>query len=70
MLEKHFTTGEVVNKQSLTEKGILRKRDVALKVLKNGTLTKKLELTVDACSAAALEVIKACGGAVNLIKGA
>lgn len=70
VLEKHFSAGDVVNKAALAEKGILRKREVVLKVLKNGTLTKRLELTVDACSEAALEVIKSCGGAVNLIKGA
>ena len=69
-LEKHFKAGDVVDKNSLIEKGILKKRDVLLKVLKNGTLTKKLVVTVDACSTTALEIITSCGGAVNLTKGA
>ncbi len=69
-LEKHFEAGSTVDRDVLIEKGILKKRDVLLKVLKNGTLTKKLVVTVDACSATALQIITSCGGAVHLTKGA
>ena len=69
-LEKNFEAGSVVDRNTLIEKGILKKRDVLLKVLKTGTLTKKLVVTVDACSATALQVITSCGGAVHLTKGA
>ncbi|NBQ16853.1 50S ribosomal protein L15 [bacterium] len=69
-LEKHFEAGSTVDRDVLIEKGILKKRDVLLKVLKNGTLTKRLVVTVDACSSTALQIITSCGGAVHLTKGA
>jgi large subunit ribosomal protein L15 len=69
-LEKHFDAESKVTKELLFEKGLLKKVRVAVKVLNTGEITKKLDVTVDGCSASAIEAITACGGVVNLIKGA
>jgi len=51
---------------SLYETGQIKKRD-RVKVLGNGELTKKVTVTVHACSAAAKEKIEAAGGVVNIL---
>lgn len=65
-LEKTFEPNSTVNKQQLIEKGLLRKNAVRIKVLGKGTLTKKLNVQVDAISEAASQAIKALGGQVIL----
>ena len=51
---------------SLYEAGVIKKRDL-VKVLGNGELTKKVNVTVHACSASAKEKIEAKGGVVNIL---
>jgi large subunit ribosomal protein L15 len=51
---------------SLYEMGIIKKNDV-VKVLGNGELSKKVKITVHACSASAKEKIEAQGGVVNIL---
>ena len=69
-LDKLFNTNESVTKESLMEKGLLKNTKLCVKVLGNGQLSKSLHITVDACSASAMEKIKKHGGDVQLIKGA
>lgn len=69
-LEKHFDNDANVTKDLLLERGLLKKKTVFLKVLNNGKLTKKIQITVDGCSASAAEAITSCGGEVHLEKGA
>ena len=61
-LEK-FEDGAVVDAKALLEKGILSKCEYGVKILGNGSLTKKL--TVQASAFSAKEKIEAAGGKVE-----
>jgi large subunit ribosomal protein L15 len=69
-LEKFFVEGDQVNRVSLIEKGLLTRHSGPVKLLGKGELSKKLIVTVDACSESALEVVKGRGGEVHFIKEA
>lgn len=64
-LEEKFEAGEVVNGQSLQEKGIIKHADALVKVLGDGELTKALTVSVDKVSASAKAKIEAAGGKVE-----
>ena len=63
-LEK-FEDGAVVDAQALLEKGILSKCEYGVKILGNGSITKKLTVQASAFSASAKEKIEAAGGKVE-----
>ncbi|MBN2810809.1 50S ribosomal protein L15 [Treponema zuelzerae] len=63
-IETKYENGETVNRESLVMKGILRKFSALIKVLGDGTLTKKLTVDVDKVSASAKEKIEKAGGTV------
>jgi large subunit ribosomal protein L15 len=63
-LEAVYTDGEVVNLETLQQKGLIKKSEVLVKILGTGDLTKKLDVQVDRVSAAAAEKIKKAGGKV------
>lgn len=74
-LESKFQDGELVTRQSLIEKGIIKaqpsKKDLVvkgyfIKILADGELTKKLTIEADAFSAKAREAIEKVGGKVKL----
>ena len=65
-LEK-FEDGAVVNAQALLEKGILSKCEYGVKILGNGSITKKLTVQASAFSASAKEKIEAAGGKAEVI---
>ena len=54
-----------INMESLVSKGIVKKSD-RVKVLGNGELKAKLNVTVHACSESAKKSIEASGGTLNL----
>ena len=60
-----FEDGAVVNLETLTEAGIVRKELDGLKVLGRGEITKKLTVKVDKVSASAKAKIEAAGGKVE-----
>ena len=60
-LEK-FEDGSVVTIQDLLNAGVLSKCEYGVKVLGNGTITKKLTVQASAFSASAKEKIVAAGG--------
>ncbi len=60
-LQSFFQEGDHVTRELLVQKGIARK-GVLIKVLANGSLSKKLHVNVDAFSEKAIELINACGG--------
>jgi len=62
-----FEDGATVNVCDLLEKGILSKCEYGVKVLGNGTLTKKLTVRASAFSASAKEKIEALGGKAEVI---
>ena len=65
-LEK-FEDGAVVDAQALLEKGILSKCEYGVKILGNGSITKKLTVRASAFSASAKEKIEAVGGKVEVV---
>jgi large subunit ribosomal protein L15 len=66
VLEK-FEDGAVVDAQALLEKGILSKCEYGVKILGNGTISKKLTVKASAFSASAKEKIEAAGGKAEVI---
>lgn len=68
-LENHFENGDVVNKESLMEKRIIKgKKASPIKILGKGVLTKKLTITVDAYSKVALQAIEKAQGEALFVK--
>ena len=64
-LEK-FENDTVVNIELLMNEGIIRKPLAGLKVLGNGSLTKKLTVEAKKVSNSAREKIEACGGKIEV----
>jgi large subunit ribosomal protein L15 len=62
-----FEDGTVVDAKVLLETGVLSKCDNGVKILGNGTLTKKLTVQASAFSASAKEKIEAAGGKAEVI---
>ena len=66
-LEAKFEAGAVVDTKALVEAGLIKKSLDGVKVLGNGTLTKKLTVRATAFSASAKEKIEAAGGKAEVI---
>lgn len=67
-LEACFQSGETVDEVSLRAKKLVRgKRNAFIKILGVGSLSKKLNVHVNACSKTALDAISNAGGTVQLI---
>ena len=68
-LERRFEAGSVVDMAALREVGLIKKaRNVLVKVLANGTLSKALTINVHACTKGAQAHIEKAGGSVQLVK--
>lgn len=63
-----FNNGDIVTKEILAEKGLIKKNTDKVKLLGSGDFSKKLTVHVDACSKSALELISKNGGEVLLTK--
>ena len=66
-LEERFDAGAEVTLDALREKGLAKRKGVAVKVLGRGELTKKLTVHAHKFSATARERIEAAGGTVQVI---
>ncbi len=62
-----FENGAVITAETLVEAGIIHHADVALKILGNGELTKKLTVKANKFTASAKEKIEAAGGTAEVI---
>ena len=62
-----FENDAVVSVETLIETGIVKKPRDGVKILGNGTLTKKLTVQANAFSASAVEKIEALGGKAEVI---
>ena len=62
-----FEDSAVVDAKALLEKGILSKCEYGVKILGNGSITKKLTVQASAFSASAKEKIEAAGGKVEVV---
>ena len=68
-LEARFDSGAEVTPESLRAKGLATRRDVPVKVLARGELSKKLTVRAHGFSATARERIEAAGGTCELLEG-
>jgi large subunit ribosomal protein L15 len=68
-LEARFDAGAEVTPDTLREKGLATRKDVPVKVLARGELTKALTVHAHGFSAAARERIEAAGGTCQPIEG-
>ena len=66
-LEARFDAGAEVTPESLREKGLATRKDVPVKILAQGDLTRKLTVRVHFASKAAQEKIQGAGGTVELL---
>jgi len=68
-LGSRFVAGEEVTLRLLQAKGLATRKDVPVKVLAKGELSKALTVHAHAFSAAARERIEAAGGSCKIIDG-
>ena len=67
-LEARFDAGDVVDPGSLKAKGLATRKDIPVKILAKGELSKPLTVNVHGVSAGAREAIEKAGGTVQLIE--
>jgi large subunit ribosomal protein L15 len=68
-LEARFDKGTEVTLESLREKGLAKRKDVPVKVLGEGDLSKPLTVHAHAFSKSAREKIEGAGGSCQTIEG-
>lgn len=66
-LDAHCRDGEDVTIESLAKAGLVRDASKPLKVLGEGELTKKLNITAEKVSGAAKSKIEAAGGTITVV---
>lgn len=64
---ERFSAGTAVTEAALRESKLVQKRDVRIKILGNGELTKKLTISAHGFSKSAIEKIEKAGGSVVVI---
>ncbi len=69
-LETRFSDGDTVNEETLRSSGLLKGRYDGIKILGDGEITKKLNITVTSVSASAREKIEKAGGTIEVTKKA
>src|SRR5256885_5231032 len=67
-LERRFEAGDEVTLEVLKAKGLGTRKDVPVKVLAKGTLSKKLTVHAHKFSGAAREAIEAAGGSAVVVE--
>ncbi len=65
-LEERFQAGTQIDAQLLYDSGLLPRKHAPVKLLGTGSLTKALQIRVDAASASARQKVEGAGGAVTL----
>lgn len=63
-----FAEGADVNRGTLLEKGLIRKKDIPVKLLGKGTLSTALKIEVDAFSESAGRAVAAAGGTITALR--
>ena len=66
-LEERYDTGERVTPQSLLQAGLIRNLRHPIKILGDGTLTKKLVVDAARFSKSAMEKIQSAGGEARVL---
>ena len=65
-LEERFGDGDQIDADALYSRGLLHKKHEPVKLLGNGSLTKRLRVTVDAVSQSARQKVEGAGGSITL----
>lgn len=68
LLEKVFVDGDAVTMESLRERRVIGASDDLVKILANGTITKKITVSGMNVSKAAQAMIEAAGGSVEAVE--
>ena len=68
-LERVFSAGDEVNPQTLRKHSLAKKRYDVLKILGNGELSKKLNVSAHRFSQSAQEKIEQAGGTITILAG-
>src|SRR4051812_40587943 len=66
-LERRFEAGDEVTLEALKSKGLGSRKDIPVKILAKGTLSKKLTVHAHKFSGAAREAIEAAGGSAVVV---
>jgi len=66
-IDKVFSEGETVDPESLLQKRLISKKNMPIKILGRGSVSKPLTVKVHAISKKAKSVIESAGGRVELI---
>ena len=66
-IDSNYKNGDKVDSDSLYIKGIIRKKNVNIKILGDGELTKKLNFLVHSASRSAQDKIKKSGSQIDFI---
>ena len=66
-LERRFESGDEVTLETLQARGLGTRKDVAVKILAKGTISKPLTVHAHKFSAAAREAIEAAGGTCHTV---
>jgi large subunit ribosomal protein L15 len=66
-LEERFESGAAVSLEALKAKGLATRKEIPVKILANGELTKPLTVHAHGFSKAAREKIEAAGGTCQLV---
>ncbi len=66
-LQKNFEDNSAVDVKSLIKKGLISDKGGSVKVLKNGTINKKLKVKANAFSKSAQEAIEKAGGTCETV---
>jgi large subunit ribosomal protein L15 len=67
-LEARFGDGDSVTPHTLSTRGLATRRDVPVKILGQGDISKKLAVTAHAFSKSAREKIEAAGGSCTVVE--
>lgn len=66
-IDKMFNVDDVVDIEKLHQTKLARNKNMPVKLLANGKITKKLTIKVDAASQSAIAAVQAVGGKVEVI---
>jgi large subunit ribosomal protein L15 len=67
-LEQRFAAGDEVTLEALVERGLIKNTRIDVKILGQGSLTKKLTVSAHGFSASAREKIEAAGGTATALR--
>ena len=67
-LDARFDSGAEITIEGLKEKGLGTRKDIPIKILAKGEITKSLQVEANAFSAAARERIEAAGGSCTVVE--